>query len=49
MWSGIKPALATNGLLIKFNSYGEVYIAPENNDELIADLLKGNPGIKITE
>lgn len=49
MWSGIKPAMTTKGLIIKFNNYDEVYIAPENNDELIADLLKLNPGIKIVE
>lgn len=49
MWSGIKPAMATNGLIIKFNSYDEVYIAPKNNDELIADLLELNPRIKIAE
>lgn len=49
MWSGIKPAMAKNGLIIKFNSYDEIYIAPKNNDELIADLLELNPGIKIAE
>ena len=35
MWSGIKPALARNGLIIKFNKYDAIYISPENNDELI--------------
>lgn len=49
MWSGIKPALARNGLVIKFNKYDEIYIAPENNNELISDLLKLNSEIKITE
>ena len=49
MWSGIKPALARNGLIIKFNKYDEIYIAPENNNELISDLLKLNSKIKITE
>lgn len=49
MWSGIKPALAKNGLIIKFNKYDEIYIAPENNNELISDLLKVNSEIKITE
>ena len=49
MWSGIKPALARNGLIIKFNKYDEIYIAPENNDELISDLIKLNSEIKITE
>jgi len=49
MWSGTKPALARNGLIIKFNKYDEIYIAPERNNELISDLLKVNPEIKITE
>jgi len=49
MWSGIKPALARNGLIIKFNKYDEIYIAPESNNELISDLLKLNSEIKITE
>ena len=49
MWSGLKPALARKGLIIKFNKYDEIYIAPENNDEMISDLLKANPTIKISE
>ncbi|MBD0823508.1 PH domain-containing protein [Aestuariibaculum marinum] len=46
-WSGIKPALSTNGLIVKFNKYDEVYIAPESNDELVNDLLKQNSEISI--
>ena len=49
MWSGIKPALAKNGLIIKFNRFDEIYIAPESNDEVIIDLLKINQKINITE
>ena len=49
LWIGTKPALARNGLVIKFNKYDEIYIAPENNSEIIADLLKINSEIKITE
>ncbi|WP_262713030.1 PH domain-containing protein [Subsaximicrobium wynnwilliamsii] len=49
MWSGMIPALAKNGLIIKFNAYDEIYIAPENNDDMISDLLKVNSQIKITE
>ena len=49
MWSGTKPALARKGLIIKFNKYDEIYIAPESNNELISDLLKINSEIKITE
>ena len=47
-WTGIKPALALNGLIIKFNRFDDVYIAPENNDEVITDLLSINPNIKIS-
>lgn len=49
LWIGTKPALARNGLVIKFNKYDEIYIAPENNSQIIADLLKINSEIKITE
>lgn len=47
MWAGIKPALAANGIIIKYNQSDEVYLAPENNDEMVADLLKVNSGIKV--
>ncbi|HUH73383.1 MAG TPA: PH domain-containing protein [Chitinophagales bacterium] len=49
LWMGIKPALARNGLIIKSSKINIIYIAPENNQELIADLLKSNPQIKISE
>jgi len=49
MWSGIKPALAKNGLIIKYSKYDEIYLAPENNDEMVADLLKINPKIEVYE
>ena len=46
MWTGIKPALAKKGLIIKYK-YNEIYIAPQSNAELVADLLYINPEIKI--
>ncbi|MEO8933473.1 MAG: PH domain-containing protein [Xanthomarina sp.] len=49
MWTGIKPALARKGLIIKFNTYDEIYIAPEDNNEMILDLLKVKAEIKITD
>ena len=49
MWSGIKPALAKKGLIILYRNFDEKYIAPENNSEMISDLLKLNSKIKITE
>ena len=47
MWVGLKPALTTKGLIIKHSKYDEIYIAPKDNEELIADILKINPNIKI--
>jgi hypothetical protein len=47
MWVGIKPALATRGLVISYNKYDEIYIAPLSNTELVNDLLKVNPEIQI--
>lgn len=49
MWTGSKPALAENGLIIKYNKFDEIYLAPENNEELIAGLLKINPKIKVVD
>ncbi|MCC7332431.1 MAG: PH domain-containing protein [Flavobacteriales bacterium] len=47
MYSGIKPALAFKGIIIKYNKFDDIYIAPENNEELLNDLLAINPTIKI--
>jgi hypothetical protein len=49
MWVGLKPALAKGGLIIKYNKYDTIYISPENNNEIVSDLLNLNPGIKISE
>lgn len=48
MWAGTKPALATKGLIIKFNKYDEIYIAPEDSDIMINAFLKINPEIIIS-
>lgn len=49
MYVGIKPAMAQRGLIIKYNKYDEVYIASENDDEIIKDFLEINGNIKITQ
>lgn len=49
MWSVVKPAIARKGLIIKYGKYEEIYIAPESNDEMVADLLKINPEIKVSK
>lgn len=47
MYVGLKPALAEKGLIIKYNNFDTIYIAPEDNEELIADLLAINSGIVV--
>ena len=49
MLSGIKPATAGQGLIVKFDTYDEIYISPASNDSFV-EYLKGlNPQIKIEE
>ena len=48
MWVGIKPALASKGLIIKYHRYVDIYLAPVNNEELIEDLLKLNDKIVVS-
>lgn len=45
MYVGLKPALAFKGIIIKYGKYDDIYVAPENNDELTNDLLTINPSI----
>ena len=47
MWAGFKPALAQNGLIIRYKRSSEVYLAPESNDKMVTDLLRINPDIKM--
>lgn len=49
MWSGLKPALSPNGLTIRYNRFDKIYISPENNDEVITNLLRINPDIQIVK
>lgn len=49
LWIGVKPALSSGGIIIKYNKYDELYIAPENNEELIADLIKLNHKIIVKD
>lgn len=49
LWVGLKPALATKGLIIYYNRFDEIYIAPESNDKMISELLAIHPDIEIVE
>ncbi|WP_436831782.1 PH domain-containing protein [Parapedobacter sp. DT-150] len=47
MWVGFKPALARNGVIVKYNRYDDIYFSPDNNDTFIDALLHINPEIRI--
>ena len=48
LWSGLKPATARNGLIIKYDKYEEIYISPKTNETFIEKILEFNNNIKIT-
>ncbi len=48
-WTGLRPAMARKGMVIKYNRYDEIYISPESNEELITDLVTINPKIKVID
>jgi len=47
LWVGTRPALATRGVIIHYNKYDSLYVAPVSNEELVQDLLVINPSIKV--
>lgn len=46
IWSGVKPALSSKGMIITFG-YDDVYVAPESNQILIEALQSINPSILV--
>ena len=48
LWSGLKPATARNGLIIKYEKYNDIYISPKTNDTFLKKILELNSRIKIT-
>ena len=42
---GMKPALSFNGIVISYNKYDEIYMAPNTKKRFIEELLRWNPGI----
>jgi hypothetical protein len=49
LWSGLKPATARKGLIIKHWEYNEIYIRPKTNNTFVKKLLELNNKIKITK
>ena len=48
LWVGFRPATARNGLIVKYDTYNEIYISPKTNESFIEKILKLNGQIKIT-
>lgn len=47
MWIGLRPATATNGLVIRFNTYDEIYVSPKDHSAFIDALKQINGNIKV--
>ena len=48
LWSGLKPATARKGMIVKYGNYDEIYISPETNDTFVKKILELKADIKIT-
>jgi hypothetical protein len=48
LWSGLKPATARNGLIVKYRKFEEIYISPKTNDAFVNEILEINKNIKVT-
>lgn len=44
---GLRPALARKGLIIHQGKWDQIYIAPLDQDKMIAEMLRINPGIEV--
>lgn len=44
---GKKPALASNGLLISYDRFSKIYMAPEDVESFIAAIKKINPDVEV--
>ena len=39
-WVGIRPALATRGITVHYNSFDQVYISPDNSERFVTELRR---------
>ncbi len=47
--SGIKPALSTKGIAIKYNKWDELYVSPIDAEGFIAGLKQVKPEIRVVD
>lgn len=45
--STLKPALGTDGLIIYYNKFDDIYISPKGKEDFIVALRKINPNIEV--
>jgi hypothetical protein len=45
----MKPSLDTNGLIITYNQFDDVFISPQNKTVFLEELKKINPNIEIND
>lgn len=49
LWVGYRPATARKGLIVKYDTFNEIYISPKTNERFIKKLLELKSDIKITK
>lgn len=49
MWSGIRPALSFDGMVVNYNKWSRIYISPENKEAFIGELLSYNASIEVVD
>lgn len=47
MYIGLKPATASKGIIIRYNTYDEIYISPDDNESFTKAIASINPNIEI--
>jgi hypothetical protein len=47
LYSGIKPALGPNGIIIYFGKFDEIYFSPKEKEKFVALLQSVNPAIQV--
>jgi hypothetical protein len=43
----LKPALDTNGFIITYNQYDDLFVSPQNSSQFLEELKKINPNIEV--
>ena len=48
LFGGLKPALGTNGIIVHYNKFDDIYLSPENQEAFAQELKARNPQIEIS-